>query len=58
MSADQPDNDEQSPSSLPWTSSRAEYMYFALHAPIERMLEHFGVEPVSDTPPPDWDNHT
>jgi hypothetical protein len=59
MSADQPGNDDQqSPSSLPWTSSRADHMYFALHAPVERMLEYFGIEPVPDAPPSDWDSHT
>jgi len=42
--------------SFGWTSSRAKRMYFVWHAPLEEMLEHFGIEPIPDAPPANLDS--
>jgi hypothetical protein len=44
--------DQQVPRSFGWTSSRATHVYFVWHAPLDELLEHLGLEPLPDSPPP------
>jgi hypothetical protein len=50
---EQPENDLQLLRSFGWTSSRATHVYMIQHAPLDELLEHFGLEPIPDAPPPE-----
>lgn len=49
-------DDPQVPPTFGWTSSRATRMYLVWHAPLEELLEHFGIEPIPEAPPAELDS--
>ena len=51
--SDEPTQDDQSPQSFGWTSSRATHVYFIWHASHDKLLKHLGLEPIPNAPPPE-----
>ena len=53
VSETEADDKREPPASLfGWTSSRATRMYYIHHAPVEKLLEYVGLDPLPDAPPP------